>query len=913
MQKKSTACFFNRHLLITLFFLAATCSILCATLLGSSQSRPANSSERMLTFEDRVAYQRLIEEIYWRHRTWPQEHVSSKPSLDTVMTQGQLERKVADYLRKSQALEECWQQPLTAEQLQAEMDRMAGHTKRPEVLRELFQVLENDPFVIAECLARPVVTEHLMADLSARDKIPRVASAAFDGLRRTSMPISGNEVYTLPKISEADSPCTDDTWMATATTNAPTARQLHTAVWTGSEMIIWGGNDGNDVNSGGKYDPITDSWTTTNSSNAPDPREGHTAVWTGSEMIIWGGVAVGGPTYLNSGGRYNPATDTWTATSAINAPDPREDHTAVWTGSEMIVWGGASGNGHFNTGGRYNPITDSWTPTSTSNAPGRRFIHTAVWTGHEMIVWGGLSGLSNTGGKYNPNTDSWTATSTNNAPTGRANHTAVWTGSEMIVWGGRDGSGPVNTGGRYNPSTDSWRATSITNAASDREVHTAVWTGSKMVVWGGFDVNEAVVTYLNTGGRYDPGSDSWTMTTTTNAPDPRAGHTAVWTGSEMIAWSGSGGTFSNTGGEYCAESGASTPTPTPITTGPPIVATNPATNVANFSATLNGTVNPRGFITAAHFEYGTTTNYGSSTAVQSYSGNTVNNVIANLSSLRAGAMYHFRIVGSNAAGTTYGNDRSFTTPAARAVVADFNGDGTPDLVVERTSTHQSVVLYLNNNVVIGAAIGLTLPAGWSLAAAADFDGDGHTDYVLFNSATGQTFIVYLSGVTVVGVAAGPSISSGWELVATADFDGDGHPDYVLNKASTHETAIWYLNNNVFISATPGPTLPSGWNVAAVADFNGDGHPDYALFNSITGQTVIGYLSGGTIIGAAFGPTVPGTWPLVATADFSQDGHPDYLLFNPASRQTAIGYLNNNVLVNAALGPTFPSGWSVVGH
>jgi hypothetical protein len=253
------------------------------------------------------------------------------------------------------------------------------------------------------------------------------------------------------------------------------------------------------------------------------------------------------------------------------------------------------------------------------------------------------------------------------------------------------------------------------------------------------------------------------------------------------------------------------------------------------------------------------------------------------------------------------------TPAPRAVVADFNGDSTPDLVVQRMSPHQTVVLYLNNNLIIGAALGPTLPAGWSLAGAADFNGDGHADYVLFKSATRQTAIVYLSDLTVVGAAAGPSLPSGWELVATGDFNGDGHPDYVLYKPSTRETAIWHLNNNIFLSTTSGPTLPNGWSLAAVADFNGDGHPDFTLFNSITGQTVIGYLSGGTVVGAAFGPTVPGGWPLVATADFSQDGHADYLLYNPVIRQTAIGYLETNVLVNAALGPSLPPGWSLVGQ
>jgi N-acetylneuraminic acid mutarotase len=138
----------------------------------------------------------------------------------------------------------------------------------------------------------------------------------------------------------------------------------------------------------------------------------------------------------------------------------------------MIVWGGYD-NGYLNTGGRYNPSTDSWTTTSTTNAPSARLHHTAVWTGSEMIVWGGQDPdlLNTTGGRYNPGTDSWTATSTNNTPTGRYVHTAVWTGSEMIVWGGSFYDGifhNLNTGGRYNPGTDSWTATTTTNAPTAR-------------------------------------------------------------------------------------------------------------------------------------------------------------------------------------------------------------------------------------------------------------------------------------------------------------------------------------------------------------------------------------------------------------------------------------------------------------
>jgi hypothetical protein len=60
----------------------------------------------------------------------------------------------------------------------------------------------------------------------------------------------------------------------------------------------------------------------------------------------------------------------------------------------MIVWGGWNDTVHLNDGGRYNPATDTWTPTTTSGAPAPRQYHTAVWTGTEMIVFGGRGGAS---------------------------------------------------------------------------------------------------------------------------------------------------------------------------------------------------------------------------------------------------------------------------------------------------------------------------------------------------------------------------------------------------------------------------------------------------------------------------------------------------------------------------------------
>jgi N-acetylneuraminic acid mutarotase len=649
---------------------AAICSSASATLLAVFRPEaPTKVFHQPLTFEERVGYQRTIEEVYWRHRIWPKECPDPKPSLDKVMSRAQLERKVEDYLRNSQALDHYWQRPITAEQLQAEMDRMAMHTKQPEVLRELFQALGNDPFIVAECLARATLTERELtssyaydqrihgqlrqranSDLLAHpgveqmkqtggtyreidlvrsngsqeecqrgtehaiklnnsewDENVRKLAATFnkptapvgqvsalqedeagyyatavtekakDRLKlarltwskepvqswraRVEKPLPSkiaepNASYTLPAVSTGAGGCTYDTWAASSL-NTPTPREVHTAVWTGSEMIIWGGGFGSPstvTNSGGRYNPSTDAWTTTSTVNAPSARGGHSAVWTGSEMIIWGGG------WLNTGGRYNPSTDSWIATNTTFSPTGRSGHSAVWTGTQMIVWGGGDSTGNLSTGGQYNPSTNSWTATSNTNAPTARGWHSTVWTGSQMIVWGGyvynnVNQWLNTGGIYNPSTNSWTATSTTNAPSARQNHTAVWTGSQMIVWGGINFSDPCNcgaynTGGRYDPGTNTWTATSTTNAPAGSYLHTAVWSGSQMIVWGG----QTSTGFVNSGSRYNPSTNSWTATSTSNAPPERLRHTAVWTGSEMIVWGGDGnlsvsGTL-NTGGRY---------------------------------------------------------------------------------------------------------------------------------------------------------------------------------------------------------------------------------------------------------------------------------------------------------------------------------------------------------------------------
>jgi N-acetylneuraminic acid mutarotase len=276
-------------------------------------------------------------------------------------------------------------------------------------------------------------------------------------------------------------------------------------------MIVFGGASGNIVfKTGGRYNPATNSWKATNSQTAPVARSAHAAVWTGAEMIVFGGSGNAG--WLNSGGRYNPATDSWLATPTNSAPTPRELPAAVWTGNEMIVWGGATANFDTNTGARFNPSTNTWKPTSLNNAPSARNWTAALWTGSRMLIWGGqtYSGVynyHNDGALYDPATDTWTPTSMTNAPSPRAFFGYVWTGTEMIAWSGCSSEGgfcstPTITGGRYDPNIDAWRETTTVRVPAGRYEFPAAWTGDKMIVWGGIHEHLQI---LPSGGVYTPG------------------------------------------------------------------------------------------------------------------------------------------------------------------------------------------------------------------------------------------------------------------------------------------------------------------------------------------------------------------------------------------------------------------------
>lgn len=279
---------------------------------------------------------------------------------------------------------------------------------------------------------------------------------------------------------------------------------------------------------------------------APSPRYGHVGVWTGSEMIVWGGTT-GGVVFVNNGARYNPVTHAWKHLPTEGAPSPGAYTTGVWTGQELIIW-----NSQDADGARYDPATDRWTPMSTAGAP-KGFGATAVWSGSEMIVWGGYAaGVPGGGARYDPATDTWRPMTTANVPTLRTGDTAIWTGRRMLIWGGTTTTPPfahVGDGAAYDPATDTWTPLAGAGAPTARYDSAAVWTGTTMLVWGG-TVTDYKTAHgcmatpcggLSDGGAYNPSTDTWTALPLTPLPRPRYGQTAVWTGSKMLVWGGTNG------------------------------------------------------------------------------------------------------------------------------------------------------------------------------------------------------------------------------------------------------------------------------------------------------------------------------------------------------------------------------------
>ncbi len=180
---------------------------------------------------------------------------------------------------------------------------------------------------------------------------------------------------------------------------APRRIAGHSAIWTGEKMIIWGGYSGTSdstrsiSNSGAIYNLATNSWEPTVSTNAPSARAGHQAVWTGSRMIVISGAGVSAPLDLRStSASYDiekGVWENWTSELIVE----RTSHRAVWNGEEILLVGGKSARFRtfFGEVFAFNPVTKRWRVLGASMQPTPRSNPSLIWTGSSAIVWGGQS------------------------------------------------------------------------------------------------------------------------------------------------------------------------------------------------------------------------------------------------------------------------------------------------------------------------------------------------------------------------------------------------------------------------------------------------------------------------------------------------------------------------------------------
>jgi hypothetical protein len=389
------------------------------------------------------------------------------------------------------------------------------------------------------------------------------------------------------------SQCASTAWRAISTIDAPEARSHHVAVWTGSQMVVWGGkNAGPDpLNTGGVYDPAKNVWTPTQIPPGLEGRYDATAVWDDADglMLIWGGVGAGGLLY--DGWRYHPADNKWSPMAAVSSPadggaadagadfQARANHTAVWAtglmgvtskGRGMIVWGGItdlSASTTTNEGQIYDPAADTWVGPTPSGGPTARAYHSAVWNSKNgyMLVFGGATApmklADNTTYDLTPGA-SWNSLTGSPPPGARQKHTGIWdpVTTSMFIWGGVDGASTYFPDGASLNASNTWTTFGGSGPMPEGRVdHSSVILagpkgGSQLVIFGGDNGSNI----LDKGWSLDTSPGSVWSALPTPGPSPRKNHTAVSTaasstspGSSMILWGGeTAAGFSNEGWMY---------------------------------------------------------------------------------------------------------------------------------------------------------------------------------------------------------------------------------------------------------------------------------------------------------------------------------------------------------------------------
>jgi hypothetical protein len=338
---------------------------------------------------------------------------------------------------------------------------------------------------------------------------------------------------------------------ATQLPKAPlAARRDPAAVWSGRELIVWGGWAGNQAASqafadGAAYNPETGRWRTL--APAPlSPRSAPAAVWTGREMVVWGGndPARGrAGNALLDGAAYNPVSDSWRRIASAPAGSARSFGKAVLAQGRMVVGGGQDPTSGPRTASLlvYDLARDRWQrlpgedPVYDLAATGREVALATIDPGTGQLTFRSVD-VSNGRSRLLP--DFPVSTRPNTVGVERVG--LVWTGEELLAAVSADGRTWIAGLDAASPDATSWRLLATTaaghfhpaaNVQFDPQLAPMAWAGGRLLAFSPSSI-EAFTPATGSLAR-------WTRRPS-SSPFCGAGAAVAWTGTSLLGWGGDG-------------------------------------------------------------------------------------------------------------------------------------------------------------------------------------------------------------------------------------------------------------------------------------------------------------------------------------------------------------------------------------